>query len=169
MDVRNPAPSEGRENGATVCTQASAGDDVPLKECDEMATECVSVFAWPARGKHLQLSVGMYTAMRNGQMSPVAKNNSEVWCGLKVGSLECVSLSSGCSPDTFGLDGNCEVGRRWLGRDGWTKQTRRLATRTALPSDIGRRDPRHRLRTTNHAVRPMLGGNPSRKQGPYLH
>lgn len=93
MDVRNPAPSEGRENGATVCTQASAGDDVPLKECDEMATECVSVFAWPARGKHLQLSVGMYTAMRNGQMSPVAKNNSEVWCGLKVGSLECVCLS----------------------------------------------------------------------------
>ena len=93
MDVRNPAPSEGRENGATVCTQASAGDDVPLRECDEMATECVSVFAWPARGKHLQLSVGMYTAMRNGQMSPVAKNNSEVWCGLKVGSLECVCLS----------------------------------------------------------------------------
>lgn len=91
--MRNPAPSEGRENGATVCTQASAGDDVPLKECDEMATECVSVFAWPARGKHLQLSVGMYTAMRNGQMSPVAKNNSEVWCGLKVGSLECVCLS----------------------------------------------------------------------------
>jgi len=35
----------------------------------------------------------MYTAMRNGQMSPVAKNNSEVWCGLKVGSLECVCLS----------------------------------------------------------------------------
>lgn len=91
--MRNPAPSEGRENGATVCTQASAGDDVPLRECDEMATECVSVFAWPARGKHLQLSVGMYTAMRNGQMSPVAKNNSEVWCGLKVGSLECVCLS----------------------------------------------------------------------------
>jgi hypothetical protein len=71
----------------------------------------------PARGWLLQLWDGMYSATKDGQMSPVARKASGGWrC-----CLECVSLAA--APILLVSMIIVRLGK-WLGtaKDGWTKQ-----------------------------------------------
>jgi hypothetical protein len=88
----------------TECVRQRAIGGVP-----KMAAECV-MFAWPS------LVDGSCSFGRNvncdkrwSDVSCCREKRMVVW--IEGGCLECVrALSSGCSPNTFGLDGNDEVG-----------------------------------------------------------
>lgn len=87
-----------------------------------------AMFAWPSLvGSSCSFGRNVNCDERWSDVSCCREKRMVVW--IEGGCLECVrALSSGCSPNTFGLDGNDEVGE-WLGGERWLDQTtRRLAT-----------------------------------------